>query len=75
MIATTQGNQRQEILNVKDAATKWFANPLVACFEESGFLFSLLNESVKFVRKCSDSQVHVARGCGITVEDMEARGS
>jgi ankyrin repeat protein len=75
MIATTKGNQRQEMVNVKDAATKWFADPLVACFEDSGFLFSLLDGSVKFVRTRSDGQVSVAGGCGITVEDMEAQGS
>lgn len=75
MIATTKGNQRQEMVNVKDAATKWFADPLVACFEDSGFLFSLLDGSVKFVRKCSGGQVSVAGGCGITVEDMEAQES
>ncbi len=74
-IATSHGNQRQEMIKIKDAATKWFTNPLVVCFEDSGFLFSLLDGSVKFIRECSSGQIHVAGGCGVAVEDMEAQGS
>ncbi|WP_316358817.1 ankyrin repeat domain-containing protein [Candidatus Neptunichlamydia sp. REUL1] len=70
-IVTSHGNQRLEMIKIKDAATKWFANPLAACFEDSGFLFSLLDGSVKFIRECSGSQIRVAGGCGVAVEDME----
>jgi ankyrin repeat protein len=30
---------------------------------------------VKFIRECSGGQIHVAGGCGVAVEDMEAQGS
>ena len=74
-IAEASGRQKRELLKIKTGLTKWFNNSFLACFEDSGFLFSRLDGSVKYIGHCSDGQMHIGGGCGVTVVDVEAEYS
>ncbi|MCP5505034.1 MAG: ankyrin repeat domain-containing protein [Chlamydiales bacterium] len=71
-IAKERGTQKQNFINAKDAAEKWFQSPLFASFEDSGFLFSFLDGSIKFVNHCSGGAMELVGGCGAVVEDIQA---
>ncbi len=75
MIKTEKGKRFKDLIHLRDSIKKWFTAPLIACFEDSGFLFSTLDGSIKFISHCSDKGTHVAGGCGIVVEDLEAQFS
>ncbi len=74
-IATKQGTQKQNFINAKDAIEKWFQSPLFASFEDSGFLFSFLDGSIKFINHCLGKTMEIAGGCGVIVEDIQAEDS
>lgn len=75
LIKNSSGIDKKEYIKVKDGATKWFADPLNACFENMGFLFSPLDGSIKYVGDCNGKKIEYAGGCGIAVENLEGEPS
>lgn len=75
VIANAEGRKKEDWINNKDLMIKWFANPLIACFGDLGFIFTPLDGNLLFNGNFSDDRIQIGGGCGITIEDIEAQNS